>query len=142
MILPRIENTSKGSIPVVACDLLVDSGWMGESEIVGQLIDFVRGAFAFADLLKDSGMQNEIVVRLSHEDGSRLLALLTGGPDQDEVKPAPAAVDLDGFRQLKIAGLCFAWPLVATVKNAEHAVSELMSRVVKRDNTSVSDSNS
>lgn len=109
---------------------------------MGQLVDFVRSTLAFADLLKDVGMQNEIVVRLSHEDGKRLLALLMDSNDQDEMKPAPAALDLNGFRQLKIAGLCFVWPLVATVKNAEQAVSELMSRVVKRDNTSASDSNS
>ncbi len=102
--------------------------------VLGKLVDFVRGTVDFTELLRHAELKDEIVVRLTHEDGQRLLNLLTGDAtlsgafdqetDSDDTKIT---------RQLKMAGLCFEWPRTSTADAALQASANILRQVSDLD---------
>ncbi len=75
------------------------------------LAGMLRAAMALADALKDLGTSELATVRLTREDGLRLLELVAGARHRDaEAWSQLGRPARPGFSNLRIAGLIFEWP--------------------------------
>lgn len=78
---------------------------------MGYLINLATGSLTFSELLKTVGLVDNVVVRLSHDDGERISALITGAREQTSEDETASTFDTTGrVRRLGLSGLTFEWP--------------------------------
>ena len=79
---------------------------------MGEVLDLIRGAMAFADVLHRSGISDRITIKLSHSDGEALLATVTGSNASIMSRTVHEHADTVGLtRKCQLGGLFFEWPV-------------------------------
>jgi hypothetical protein len=75
------------------------------------LLCLLRSSFKISDALTDLKLSGPITIRLSRDDGLKLLALVSGSTDpRAERYSQHGRPSMPGLTNIEVAGVTFAWP--------------------------------
>lgn len=75
------------------------------------LLCLLRSSFKISDAVADLKLSNPVTIRLSRDDGLKLLALVSGSTDpRAEYYSQLGRPAMPGLSNIDVAGITFAWP--------------------------------